>query len=201
MKGWIKKRKRHADTDIQEDAIIRGSNCFKCCLDGIPMMNPELRLPQQGDTVPSRASTRSLLFPWDACVDASVSCLLRLPEREECASVHARLCARPSFTGRGGNYRCIDHEASSRQTSIALTRGGGTHTCLPVPLSLPHRYTQAQTHTHTNCLSAQPCVANPDVQDYSGKKYIDLSTHDLDTNLLFWYCGWNITRIHTAFTH
>lgn len=155
---------RHADAETQEDAIVRGSNCFANLLRRNSNDESWAQVASAGDTVPSRVSTCSLLFPWDACVDVSVSCFLRLPEWEECASVHAR----PSYTGRGGNHRCIDHWASSRQTSIALTRGGGTHTCLPVPLCLPHRHTQAQTHT--DCMSAQPCVANPDVQDYSGKK-------------------------------
>lgn len=70
---------------------------------------------------------------------------------EERACVHACLCTRPSFTGRGENHRRIDHRASSRQTTIASTRGGGAHTYLLIPLSLLHG--RKRRHTQTASLA------------------------------------------------
>lgn len=194
MKGWIKKRKRHAETDIQEDAIIRRSNCFKCCLDGIPMMKPELRLPQQGTLSPHVRPHAVCCFPetrvsmWAQV--AFYACL-----KGKSVQVSTRVCVRdPHLQAEGGIIDVLTTRLLPDKLAL-LWHEEVVHTpaCLFLFLSL--------TDTHTNCLSAQPCVANLDVQDYSGKKYIDLPTHDLVTNLLFWYCGWNITRIHTAFTH
>lgn len=50
----IKEKKKRTDRQAgrQEDGMIRGSNCFKCRLEEIPMMSQKLSSPQQGTLSP-----------------------------------------------------------------------------------------------------------------------------------------------------
>lgn len=59
----INEEEKKRDTDTQEDRLIRGSNFFKCCLEEIPMMNPKLRLPQQGTLSPHVCPHAAYCFP------------------------------------------------------------------------------------------------------------------------------------------
>lgn len=102
-----------------------------------------------GDTVTSRVSVVS-----PRRVDASGSA----PEKS--ARMFTRVCARdPHLQAEG---RIIDVLTSSRQTTIAVTQGGGTHTCLLAPLSLLHRCKRR----HNLYVWTAHML---DIQEYSGK--------------------------------
>lgn len=165
--------------ETQEDGIIRGSNCFKCCLEEIPMMNPELRLPQQGTMSPHVCPHAVCCFP-ETPVSMWQYAVLYVCLKGKSVQVSTCLCVRPSFTGRGENHRCIDHWTSSQKLPL-LWHEEVVYTPACLFLFLSRTDTSRETHTH--CVHGQPCAADPYAW-YAGLlwKSMDLPPNNWDTD-------------------